>query len=160
MKSLSQLIENLNNRERLFLGVGLLVTVVIFVYTLALEPWYRELARLRSDVPQKEADLAWMQNHVVLATRLRTRNLNTHNGSSASLLSVVETTASAAKVPIRQIDPGGDGEVKIWFKETDFDPWLIWLESLRKRGIEATNVSVDRTADNKASVRLTVRSGG
>ncbi len=160
MKSLSQLIENLNNRERLFLGIGLLLTIGIFVYTLVLEPWYRELARLRSEVPKKEADLVWMQNHVALATRLRTKKLNMPNESSASLLSVVEKTANAAKVPIRQINPGGDGEVKIWFRETDFDPWLIWLESLRRRGIEATNVNVDRAADNKVSVRLTVRGGG
>ena len=142
------------------LGAGFVLTIAILTYALLLEPWYRELVRLRGEVPKKEADLQWMNGHVDVATRLRTKKQEKGSLTSTSLLSLVEKTADAAKVPIRQINPGNDGEVKIWFKETDFDPWLVWLESLRKHGVEATSVSIDRTGTDKVSIRLTVRGGG
>lgn len=158
MKALQQFIHNLSVRERMVLGTGLVATIGLLSYALLLDPWYRELARLRDAVPQKTSDLAWMKSRVADAERLR-RNADSKRNKNTNVLSVVEKTAEQSKVPIRQINPGPEGEVKIWFREMDFDPWLRWLENLRKQGIEVTAASVDQTADNKVNIRLTVKKG-
>jgi len=157
MSAVKQFIENLSMRERIVLGLGVLATVALLVYALLLEPWYRELDRLRSSVPQKAADLAWMEKRVPIAIRLRARNTQKTTNSNTSLLSIVENSADKYKVPIRQINPAANGEVRIWFRETEFDPWLRWLEAIKAQGIDVTAANVDRAASEKVNIRLTVQ---
>lgn len=158
MKTLRQFISNLSARERFVLGLGLFVTIALLSYALLIAPWYRELTRLRAVVPQKMSDLAWMERQVGIIERLRSGSARKQT-EDVNILSVVEKTAAASRVPIRQINPGPEGEVKIWFRETDFDPWLLWLEKLRKQGIEVTAVSIDRTPEEKVDIRLTLKNG-
>jgi len=155
--TLKEFLNNLNRREKLLVTVAVVITVCLLTYALLLEPWYRTLARLQTEVPQKQADLEWMTKQLPVVASLRAKQARKPADGNASLLSLVESTAEKSGVPIRQINPGNNGEVKIWFRETEFDPWLRWLESVKQQGVSVTEAAVDRAADNKVTIRLTVR---
>ncbi|MFC1681500.1 type II secretion system protein GspM [Pseudomonadota bacterium] len=159
MTQLGNRFKNLSQRERVVLLFGGIASIFILLYSLVWEPWQDELTRLRTQVPVKRETLAWMEQ--------QTRNLgplikkaNAGNQSNqAPLLTLIEQSARQSKMNpyIRRMAPGEGEQVKIWMTEADFDKWLIWLEVLRKQGVEVESATVNRAKDNKVTIRMTLQ---
>jgi len=146
-------------RERRVLAAGGLVAGLIVLYTGVWSPWQAELARLRVQVPEQRASLAWMQDQLArlgpaagrLAAASRTRSL--------PLLTVVEQTAREAGLrdTVRQIQPGEKGEVNVWLQDAGFDTWLQWTDALRGREIEIAGANISHSAQpERVNIRMTV----
>ena len=161
MNTLRQKWENLSVRERGVLGLGSAGVLLILAYTFLWAPWQESLSQLRVQVPVKQADLAWMQKQgaqigPLLASRRKTPT------DAEPLLTLVEQTAETAQVRdvIRRMSPGEqDKQVKVWLTEADFDNWLGWLEQLRKRGVEVVSATINRSSDDKVTIRVTFQRG-
>ncbi len=150
---------NLNTRERWVIVAGAAAVLFILVYALVWAPWQDALARLRLQVPVKQATLTWMQEQAVNIKSLRGQQKSASDDKDP-LFTVVEQTAASAKLRdvIRRMSPGEEQEqVRIWLTDVDFDAWLQWLEQLRKRGIEVASATVNRAADNKVNIRVTLQ---
>jgi len=163
MNALSGFWRDLNARERSVLSLGALAVVSILLYALVWEPWQSDLRRLRQQVPQQKTTLAWMQQQAAAVKPLLQRIARANPGRDLPLLTVVEQTAREAGLrdAIRQMQPGDEGEVRIWIQDAYFDPWLKWTETLRKQGIESSAVTVNRSPQpNRVNIRMTlVRTG-
>lgn len=163
MSALTGFWRSLNGRERWVLGGGGAAVLAILLYALVWEPWHADLRRLRQQVPAQQQALAWMQQQAAAVRPLLERAARSPEGRDLPLLTVVEQTARASglREAIRQMQPGEDGEVRIWIQDAPFDPWLLWTEELRKRGIESSAVSVSRSAQpNRVNIRMTLMRAG
>ena len=159
-EELQQRLQSLSARERSVLGFGIVGAILILVYSFFWQPWQDELNRLRTQVPLKQETLQWMQQQSKLVQPLLQNGANKAQSDAKPVLTVVEQMARAAKIKqyIRRMAPGENNQqVKIWLTDTDFDAWLLWLERLRKVGIEVNAATVSRTADNKVTIRVTLQ---
>lgn len=159
MNELKQRIQSLTERERIILGAGIVCTILILVYAFVWQPWQEELRRLRTQVPLKQETLQWMQQQADQVGPLLQKEAIRKQANSRPLLTVIEGSAqrSGLGAYIRRMAPGEDDQVQIWLTDVEFDKWITWLEQLRKLGIEVNTASVNRTKDNRVSIRVTLQ---
>jgi len=141
------------------LSLGALGVAAILAYTLVWQPWQEALKRLRTQVPAKQVTLTWMQGQARNIQPLLARKQQQTEKDGTPLLTVVESTAKQSNIheSIRRISPGEENEVKVWLTDADFDKWLQWLEALRQRNVEVASANVNRAADNKVTIRVTMQ---
>ena len=147
----------LNPREqRLIVLAGILVTVAV-MYIYVLEPRYQRLDMLRSQVPALNQDLQWMQQQLS-ANRELMGGTGQPVADRPPLLTVIEQTASQAglRQQISRMAPAEEGRVRVWFDGVPFDPWLRWLDSVRRQNISVHAANIVRDEQGKVDVRLTV----
>ena len=147
----------LNSRERRLLLLAGLLIFAMSVYVLVLEPAYRRLDMLRVQVPAMQQDLDWMQEQVAANSALLAgpKNAETRN---TPLLTVIEQTASQAglRQQISRMAPAEEGRVRVWFDDVYFDPWLRWLEAVRREQISVHAVNIVGDKQGMVDIRLTV----
>jgi type II secretory pathway component PulM len=148
----------LNARERLLIGWGIFALVATVLYISVLEPRYQRLSTLRQQVPAKQMDLAWMKAQLKQHANVLNNTGKQKTTAKLPLLTVVEQTATSAKLRanITRMQPGKDGAVRVWFGDVYFDPWLQWLEGLRKRGIQVSAANVSQSEAGKVNIRVTL----
>lgn len=159
MLELKQRIESLNERERFVLGWGVACAVLIFVYTFLWQPWQEELDRLRVQIPIKQETLAWMREQANAIGPLLRQIETKKQSDNKPLLTVVEQSARQSNINnnIRRMAPDEEGRVNIWLSDVDFNKWVIWLEALRRIGIEVSTASVSRGRGNAVTARVTLQ---
>lgn len=134
-------------RERLIVGGGSVVLMLVLIYLLIWEPIANKREQIRTDISALSADLAWMQQ---VAGQVKRRAAQQGNQSSAgaargSVLTLVEVSARAAGLheTLERVQPEGQG-ARIWFAETGFDGLLSWLGELEQRqGLHVSQLAVD-----------------
>ncbi len=156
MNGIASIWTNLSSRERQIIGIGTVVASLIILYSLVWSPFQDALHRLRAQVPAKQETLSWMRQQAKqIEPLLDAQDTGVEQG--APLLTIVEASAAKTGVrpTIRRMSPGDqDGQVKIWLTEANFDDWLIWLEALRKQGVEVSSCTVTKGDDNKVNIRV------
>jgi type II secretory pathway component PulM len=161
LRQLKERFAGLERRERAVLAVGFLGALVIIAYATMWAPWQDSIARLRNQVPVKQQNLAWMQQQAERVKPLLSKGRQQAPSGDQPLLTIVEQSASKANIreQIRRMAPGeNDGQVKVWLTDADFDAWVIWLEILRKQGVEVIAATVNRQRDkNQVSIRVTLQ---
>ena len=159
MNELKQRLQSLTERERVVLGAGVIFTILIILYAFVWEPWQKELNRLRTQVPVKQETLVWMQKQADQVGPLLQKEAIAKQLDNQPLLTVIEGSAQRSGLSkyIRRMAPGENGQVQIWLTEVEFDKWITWLEQLRTLGIEVNTASVNRTKDNRVTIRVTLQ---
>ncbi len=147
----------LNSRERRLLLLAGLLILGMSVYVLVLEPAYRRLDMLRVQVPAMQQDLDWMRAQVAANSALLAGPKNTETRNTP-LLTVIEQTASQAglRQQISRMAPAEEGRVRVWFDDVYFDPWLRWLEAVRREQISVHAVNIVGDKQGMVDIRLTV----
>ena len=154
---------SISSRERGFLGLGAVATVLMLGYVGLWQPASEELTRLRAQVPARQADLAWMQQQARAVQPLLEQLRNKRGGQDLPLLTVIEQTAAEAQLRdnIRQVRPSENKQVRVWLQDVYFDPWLQWVAALEKQAVEVVAVSVSRVPQgNKVNIRMTLARAG
>ena len=134
-------------RERLIVGGGSVVLMLVLIYLMIWEPIANKREQVRTDISALSADLVWMQQ---VAGQVKRRAAQQGNQSSAgaaggSVLTLVEVSARAAGLheTLERVQPEGLG-ARIWFAETGFDGLLSWLGELEQRqGLHVSQLAVD-----------------
>ncbi len=147
----------LNSRERRLLVLAGLLIIGMSVYVLVLEPAYSRLDMLRAQVPAMQQDLDWMRAQVAANRALLAGPKNTETRDTP-LLTVIEQTASQAglRQQISRMAPAEEGRVRVWFDDVYFDPWLRWLEAIRREQISVHAVNIVGDKQGRVDIRLTV----
>lgn len=153
---------NLQSRERMVLGWGALVVVVILLYALLFQPLYKSIAHMEGVLPDLRSNLIWMRQTDKLLERGGDLAVNqTPAGANQSLLSVLESTARSANIrkSIQQMVPTQNGtEVRVVLEDADFNQWLRWIDTLYKsNGVDIRQLTAERddSRPNIAEIRVT-----
>jgi len=157
MKVFENYWKGLQVRERF----GFIVLLILF-YSLILKPWHTALREMNAKIPKLRTNLVWMRQQ---AEGLKTNGGQmvgqSYAGADQSLLSVVQQSASKAKVnkAIQQLVPSQNGsEVRVVLDDVNFNQWVRWVDDLFKRyGVNVKQVTAERDEDkpNVAEVRVT-----
>src|SRR5690554_2523271 len=100
-------------RERVILGAGVAVLVLLLLWLAIWEPLAKKRESLRTDISALSADLAWMQQVAGQVKRRAAQQQTQGNGATAggSVLTLVEVSASAAGLrdSLERVQPEGQG---------------------------------------------------
>lgn len=151
---------SLSARERTLLGVGLLAVIASIVYVGVLEPRYQRLKSLRNQVPAQAADLQWMKAQLHQHRDLLSGQGTESPASAQPILTTIEQSATRAglRENIVRMQPAERGSVRVWFDDVPFDPWLQWVDALRRQNVTVTAVNIDRADPGRVNIRVTLRS--
>lgn len=150
---------SLNHREKLLVGFGVPLLLVVIFYLYMWTPVSKELSQLRLKVPENNATLAWM-NHQ-LASLKQSSVSNQSQNQNQPLLTVIEQAAIKAKVKdaIQRVQPGNDGSVEIWFQEAVADQLFNWIEQLSSSKVSVLSATITRATPGLVSARIKVIRG-
>lgn len=125
---------SLQPRERLTLGAGAALGLVLLVYLLFWEPLDSSVSNLRSTVEGQEGALAWMYDASAQVKTLRAQGGGGPARSGGSLLTVVDQSARVGgiKSALQRMEPDGSNSVKLWIGATSFDNLMTWLGLLER----------------------------
>ncbi|MFU8819847.1 MAG: type II secretion system protein GspM [Desulfurivibrio sp.] len=159
---LETLLADIPPRQRplLFIGLGLLVLLLIWLLLLA--PLGSSRATLAREIAAQEQELAWMRE---AAKEVRQYTTTAGNGGraggGASPLAAIDTSARQLGLgqAMQRVEPVGSREVRVWLENAAFDDLLRWLVLLQAgHGIEVAEIVVEpgRTASGLVNSRLTL----
>lgn len=151
----------LGARERLVLGGGGLLAILLLGWAFVWQPLERDAQALGSRVAALEADLAWMRQ-----TAAQIASQQASNGPNASMggspLSVVESGLTAARLNsgLKQLSPVGEGRVRVVLEAVSFDALMDWLEQLdRDFGLSPEEFSAQQKAPGAVDATLVLKPG-
>ena len=155
MSQISDIWKGLSKREQLILGAGIILASVILLYSFVFSPWQTKLTQLRDQAPQKRADLHWMKTQAKQAKSLLAATKS--STVQGPLLTTLENTAqeTAIRGSIKRMQPGSDGEVKVWLSDVQFDLWLAWVDVLRQQVVDVSTATITRAEQGAVNVRAT-----
>lgn len=151
--SLLRRYESLERRERVLLKAGsaLIGTVVLWIGAIQPTLDYRESAVSR--LQREGASLAWMTANRPFAEARR----DAGEGVPQAQLSTINRSAGEFDLPLRRIQPDGDGFV-VHIESRPFGSVIAWMETLEtQHGIRVVNASIDADKPGYVNARLTLR---
>jgi general secretion pathway protein M len=153
--------ENLAERERLLLSIGMLVLALLLVYVFIVEPLQTQLRTATAERDAKTTLLHKLQDAAAEADMLRAQQVDTGalpDGAVAQ--NIVQESAEAAGLKEQiKIDASEDARtVKLSLKQAQFDTALLWLVTLRQQyGLHVEAFSATRGAEpGTADMELTL----
>lgn len=147
-------------RPLLFIGLGLLVLLLVWLVLLA--PLASSREDLHRQIADREADLAWMRAAAQEVRQLAGDPAGTGNaGRTGSPLAAIDGSARQLGLgqALQRVEPAGSREVRVWLESAVFDDLVRWLARLRQEhGIEVAEIVIepDRTGPGLVSARLTL----
>jgi len=151
----------LQTRERLMVGVGGVLVLLVAIYSLGLAPLYKAVNERNTRVTKKQDDLAWMQSAVAQLQSLGAAQ--PANNNAESLVVVIANTASRANVAnaLTGQTPNGANSVRVRLEGVQFDALVVWLGALQKEyGIYVEAADISRAGQaGQANAGLTLARG-
>lgn len=147
----------LSQRERILIGAGGAIALLMLIYTYLWEPKMQSLKQLKTvQVPQSEQTLAWVKQ-ALLSAQNRPAQAQ-EKIIEGPLLTVIEQTAEQAgiRAAIRRMQPNQAKSVKIWMEDVPFDAWLSWVAMLRRQNVFVERASIVRETPGLATIRCTL----
>ena len=137
--------QNLQAREQRTLLIGGVVVLLLLIYSLILDPFVQEMARMEQGVAADRELLAWMEQSAQQFNALR-GNGGGKSGSGGSLLSLVDASAKKNGLggALKQVKPEASG-VRLRFEQASFDDMVRWLGRLgSEQGVGVIALTLER----------------
>lgn len=136
--------QGLARRERIALVVGASVVAAALLYAVAVEPAWRERARLLRELPKLHDAAAQVAALKDAALALRAQGLGTASG--AALRDAAQQSAARAGLAA-SIALAADGTLTVSTRGASADAWFAWLEAFaRDARLHVVAVKASRTA--------------
>lgn len=153
--------ENLAERERLLLSLGVLVLALLLVYLFIVEPLQNEFKTATAEHDAKTTLLQKLRSAAAEADALRSQQVATGSlPDGAVAQNVVQESAEAAglKEQINDVAAEDAHTVKLSLEQARFDTALLWLATLRQQyGLRVEAFSATRGGDaGTADMELTL----
>ncbi len=142
------------------LYAGVVVMMVIFLFfEFAFDPWKAHINNLNQRVDNSISTVAWMESQLKENQSIIARSANATPGKSqaeGSLITRIEQSAKKQKMydRIARITPAKTGRVKVWLNNGNFQQWLVWVEVLKREGVDVVNARVNQSSP-KSPIAIT-----
>src|ERR1700722_12503699 len=134
--------DTMSPREQQLVKFGGLAAVALIIFGVLL-PLESSVAKARSRVSQKQADLVWMRG---VAPVLAAQAPSHQGGNGESLLVVVDRSAreSGLGSALAGTEPSGPGGIQVRLEKASFDAMLGWLSRLsQQNGVSVDGATID-----------------
>ena len=139
---MSEWLARYSPREKIIVGLALLVMVVIGVDSLVLEPYQLRVDELQSELEQQRADLEWMRSAVA---RLPAA------GAAAATVQIDGTLANFIDQAVRrqglsgqltQMSPVGNDEIRMRYSAVDFNRLVGFIAQVNASGLDVKDIRI------------------
>jgi general secretion pathway protein M len=133
-------------REQRMVLVGAVALLGIVLFSVLL-PLDQAVAKARTRLEQKRADLTWMQTVAVPALR----NAPAPSAANESLLVVIDRSAREARLDtaMRGAEQGAGGSLSLRLEKAPFDTLVGWLARLaQQNGVVIESATIEKTGDS------------
>jgi general secretion pathway protein M len=133
--------DTLAPREQKLVKFGAIGVVAILIFGVLL-PLDSSVAKARTRISQKQADLVWMKG----VAPLLAAQAPAHNNNGESLIVIVDRSAreSGLGKSLAGTDPSGAGGIQVRLEKAPFDAIIGWLSRLsQQNGIAVDGATID-----------------
>jgi general secretion pathway protein M len=158
---MKQWFNQLAPRERRALIIGVIALAGILVYFMLWEPFITERTQLENIIASQKATLDWMNETAAEVQQLRrqskTSSIKTRKQSLLSLIDRSTRTGALSKAN-KRIEPKGERQVRVNFKEVSFTELMRWLGQLHNQHqVQVSTITIEpQHTPDKVKVRLTL----
>ena len=146
---MAELLARYSLREKLIVGVALLVLVLIGGHALIVEPYFERIASVQEAIEQERSDLAWMQSAV---TRIPRNAVAVDNGSeiSGTLANFIDQAVRRQGLAgqLSQMSPVGDDEIRMRYSDVDFNRLVAFIASVNSSGLSVKDIRISPSETN------------
>lgn len=146
-------------RERLVVGVGGGVVVLVLLYVLLIEPFVQGIAERERRIARLEEDLAWMVDAASEVAALRETGATTNeiDGDQPVYLAIDDAVSEAGLPQPDELAPDGSDTARVEFDEVAFDRLMGVIADLESQsGIVVTRARFERQEEGIVRARLTL----
>jgi general secretion pathway protein M len=133
--------DTMSSREQRLVKLGAIAVVAILIFGVLI-PLDSSVAKARSRISKKQADLVWMRGVApVLAL-----SGAAHQNNGESLIVIVDRSAreSGLGTALAGSDPSGPGGIQVRLEKASFDAMIGWLSRLsQQNGIGVDGATID-----------------
>lgn len=146
-----KLLERYTLREKVIVGVGLLVLIVLGIHAFVIEPYQERVATVREAIAQQRADLAWMRSAVAgLPTEGAVASTAQISGTLANFINqAVQRLGLSGQ--LSQISPIGNDEIRMRYSAVDFNRLVSFIAQVNSSGLDIKDIRIS-AADNPGIV--------
>lgn len=153
--------QGLAPRERLLVGGGGLLALILLGWALLWSPFSQRVAELGGSVSEQRATYEAMREDAGRIRQLQAGGSTRSPGlGGRSLLAVVDQSVRAGRLApaLRHLEPEGRDRVRLRLEGAAFDDLVLWLDQLQARhGIRAEAVDIEAAeAPGRVNARLTL----
>jgi general secretion pathway protein M len=146
MNALASWYSSLDARERRFVSIGGIATVLALLIALIVLPVSSAASRAAERLDKKREDLGWMRSH---AAEVMAAPANSPNAANEPAVVIIDRTARAAGLAsaLRGTQPDGNQGVHVQIEGASFDVLVAWLASVdRDFALGVNSITIDRGA--------------
>jgi len=145
------LLERYTLREKMIVGLALVVVIVLGVHAFVVEPYQERTLALREQIAQQRSDLAWMRSAVAGMPA---------GEISAAAPQISGTLANFIDKAVRrqglsgqlsQMSPIGSDEIRMRYNAVDFNRLVSFIAQLNSNGLDIKDIRIS-AADNPGVV--------
>ncbi len=148
---MNELLARFSSREKAIVSLAAIVLLGVLIHMLIIEPFNQKQSSLSEAIEQGNIDLKWMQTVVhqlprgnILAQAIK------FEGSLANLIDK-EVRSQELSSFLTQMTPIDDDEIRIRYKDINFNQLLNFIAQVNSQGLEVKDVRINAT-DNTANV--------
>ncbi|OQY48401.1 MAG: hypothetical protein DRR08_05490 [Candidatus Parabeggiatoa sp. nov. 2] len=159
---MKQWFNQLAPRERRALIIGIVALGGIIIYFMLWEPFTTERTQLENIITSQKATLDWMNETAAEVQQLRsqskTSSVKTRKQSLLSLIDKSTRTGALSKAN-KRIEPKGERQVRVNFKEVSFTELMRWLGQLHNQHqVQVSTITIEpQHTPDKVKVRLILK---
>ena len=151
--SLGRRYQTLERRERVLLNAGSALIGAVLLWLAAIQPTLDYRTDAMGRLQREGASLTWMTSNRPFAEARR----DAGESAPQAQLSTINRSAGEYDLPLRRIQPDGDGFV-VHIESRPFASVIAWMETLEtQHGIQVVNASIDADKPGQVNARLTLR---
>ena len=129
-------------RERMILGVGGTVLLLVLLYLLLIEPAWTGIARLERSLPQQRSQAAELNALLGEVKGLKSQP-QVATVSVSEVKGAIEASLARAGLKTARVVPLSDGDIQLSFANVPYGTWATWLAGIeRELGARTTSVVV------------------
>ncbi|MEJ1340410.1 MAG: type II secretion system protein M [Candidatus Sedimenticola sp. (ex Thyasira tokunagai)] len=150
-------------RERLFLGWGAFIALMLGLYMGVAQPLEAEISQVETRLQASQKELSKLNEITAEYEKLGKSKKKIKAKNEGSLLAIIDKSSAqfALKQSIKRITPEGKAKVRIQLQDARFDKLIGWLNNLAKdRGIHTQTINLRKEeAPGRVAVTVVLKRG-
>jgi len=148
---MSELWARYSAREKLIVGLALLVLIVILLHSQVIEPYQERVVELRNEIEQQRDDLEWMKS--AIATMPAAGTMPVSDDIDGTLASFIDQAVRSQGLSgqLSQMSPVGADEIRMRYADVDFNRLVGFIARVNASGLKIKDIRVS-AGDNAGIV--------
>jgi type II secretory pathway component PulM len=148
---MSDFLAQYSMREKLVVGLALLIITIVGTHALLIEPYQQRVAVLEQEITQRQEDLAWMKSVIVrMPVTSTTTGTEEISGSLVNFIDQV-VRKQGLSGQLSQMSPIGNDEIRMRYSAIDFNQLVNFIAQVNTRGLKIKDIRIS-AADNPGIV--------